>query len=122
MTLIRPGKYELKGTKVREDVLSHDPDTVFPLQGALGYEITQSLFVGKHTLLVEGPSDILHLKALSSAASRSNREGLDPKWTLCPTGGIGNIKAFVSLFKGNELNVVVLADYASGQKKKLESY
>ena len=47
------------GTKVREDVLELDPDTLFPLQGALGYEITQSLFVGKHTLLVEGPSDIL---------------------------------------------------------------
>ena len=46
------------GTKVREDVLSEDPDTLFPLQGALGYELTQSLFVGKHVLLVEGPSDI----------------------------------------------------------------
>lgn len=49
------------GTKVREDVLTRDPDTLFPLQGALGYEITQSLFVGKHTLLVEGPGDILYI-------------------------------------------------------------
>jgi energy-coupling factor transporter ATP-binding protein EcfA2 len=40
------------GTKVREDILTRDPDTLFPLQGALGYEITQSLFIGKHTLLL----------------------------------------------------------------------
>jgi predicted ATP-dependent endonuclease of OLD family len=110
---VRPNKYETEGTKVREDVLSHDPDTVFPLQGALGYEITQSLFIGKHTLLGEGPSDILYLKALSS--------GLDSKWTMCPTGGIGNVKAFVSLFKGNELNIAVLADYAAGQKRQIEN-
>ncbi len=44
------------GTKVRDDVLTRDPDTLFPLQGALGYEISQSLFVGKNTLLVEGPA------------------------------------------------------------------
>jgi predicted ATP-dependent endonuclease of OLD family len=49
------------GTKVGDDVLSTDRDTVFPLQAALGYEITQSLFVGEHTLLVEGPSDILYI-------------------------------------------------------------
>jgi len=43
------------GTKVGGDVLSTDPDTLFPLQAALGYEISQTLFVGEHTLLVEGP-------------------------------------------------------------------
>jgi predicted ATPase len=44
---------EILGTKVGDDVLSADKDTVFPLQGALGYEITQTLFVGKNSLLVE---------------------------------------------------------------------
>lgn len=51
---------EILGTKVREDVLSVDRETLFPLQGALGYEITQTLFIGKNSLLVEGPSDILY--------------------------------------------------------------
>lgn len=109
------------GTKVREDVLSSDADTIFPLQGALGYEITQTLFVGKHTLLVEGPSDILYLKSLSAALTRRNRIGLDPRWTLCPSGGIGNIRPFVSLFKGNDLNIAVLTDFAKGDKNKLEN-
>jgi predicted ATP-dependent endonuclease of OLD family len=108
------------GTKVREDVFSTDPDAVFPLQGALGYEITQTLFVGKHTLLVEGPSDILYLKAVSGALGEAGRETLDPRWTICPTGGVGNIRAFVSLFKGNSLNVVALADMAKGDRKTIE--
>ena len=82
------------GTKVREDILTTDPDTLFPLQGALGYEITQSLFIGKHTLLVEGASDILYLQTLSHALKMRNRAGRDARWTVCPTGGIGNVSAF----------------------------
>ncbi len=109
-----------KGTKVREDILSHDRDTLFPLQGALGYEITQSLFVGKNTLLVEGPSDILYLQALSAALAKRHRTSLRPEWTLCPSGGIANIRSFVALFGGNKLKIAVLADYADGQKKEIE--
>lgn len=108
------------GTKVRNDVLTRDPDTLFPLQGALGYEISQSLFVGKNTLLVEGPGDILYLQALSDALRRRSRVGLDARWTLCPAGGIDKIRPFVSLFGGNGLNVAVLSDQAAGDKKKIE--
>ncbi|MGY4282581.1 energy-coupling factor transporter ATP-binding protein EcfA2 [Bradyrhizobium sp. LM2.7] len=108
------------GTKVRDDILTRDPDTLFPLQGALGYEITQSLFIGKHTLLVEGASDILYLQALSNALKNRRRQGLDPRWILCPTGGIGNVRAFVSLFGGNKLDIAVLADQTKQDTKKLE--
>lgn len=109
-----------KGTKVHGDVLSKDPDTLFPLQGALGYEITQSLFIGKHTLLLEGASDILYLQALSVALKSRNRTGLDIRFTLCPTGGIGNVRAFVSLFGGNKLDITVLADQSKPDSKKIE--
>jgi hypothetical protein len=115
------GRPEVKGTKVREDVLVTDRDTLFPLQGALGYDISQSLFVGKNTLLVEGPSDILYLQALSDALKRRNRTGLDPRWTMCPSGGIDKIQPFVSLFGGNNLNIAVLSDQHSGEKKKIET-
>ena len=108
------------GTRVRDNVLELDPDTLFPLQGALGYKITQSLFVGKHTLLVEGPSDILYLQALSAALRKRDKTGLDTRWTLCPAGGIDKIMPFVSLFAGNELHVAVLADRSAGDKRKLE--
>ena len=45
---------EEKGTKVITDVLDARPDSLFPLQGALGYEIHQTLFIGPNNLIVEG--------------------------------------------------------------------
>lgn len=118
----KPGKRpEVRGTKVRADVLEVSDDTLFPLQGALGYEVTQSLFIGANTWLVEGPSDILYLQVVSQALTKRQREGLDPKWTLCPSGGIDKIAPFVRLFGGNRINVAVLSDIAKGDKTKIEN-
>lgn len=111
----------VKGTKVRSDVLEVTDDTLFPLQGALGYEVTQSLFIGINTWLVEGPSDILYLQVLSQALTKRRREGLSDKWTLCPSGGIDKIAPFVRLFGGNRINVAVLSDIANGDKMKIEN-
>lgn len=115
------GRRTPTGTMVREDVLKADKDSVFPLQGALGYSLTQSLFIGKHTILVEGPSDILYLQALSAELLRRGRAGLDPKWVMCPAGGIDKIQSFVSLFAGNKLNVIALSDYTKKDKNKLQA-
>lgn len=109
------------GTKVREDVLNADKDSIFPLQGALGYSLTQSLFIGKHTLLVEGPGDILYIQALSAELVRRKRTGLDPDWVICPAGGIDKIHAFVSLFGGNKLDVIALCDYAKKDTQRIEA-
>lgn len=114
------GRPIIHGTKVSADVLSVDKDTLFPLQGHLGYEITQSLFIGKNTLLVEGPSDILYLQAFSQALKNRKRVGLDPRWTICPSGGIDKIWSFASLFGGNKLNIAVLCDLGHGEKGKVE--
>ena len=121
VTVLGPNKFDSKGTKVGDKVLSTDKDTLFPLQGALGYEITQSLFIGEHTLLVEGPSDVLYLQAASGALKQAGRAGLDSRWTLCPTGSIDKIGSFVSLFSANDLHIAVLTDIAKGQKQKLEN-
>ena len=112
---------EVKGTKVRSDVLEVGNDTLFPLQGALGYEVTQSLFIGANTLLVEGPSDILYLTVASQALLKRGRTGLDSRWTLCPSGGIDKIAPFVRLFGGNHINVAVLSDVANGEKTKIDN-
>lgn len=115
------GRRTPTGTMVREDVLKADKDSVFPLQGALGYSLTQSLFIGKHTILVEGPGDILYLQALSSELLRRRRTGLDPRWVMCPAGGIDKIQSFVSLFAGNSLDVIALSDYTKKDKNKLDA-
>ncbi|MGE8706331.1 MAG: AAA family ATPase [Achromobacter sp.] len=117
----RTGRPELKGTKIHSDVLEVSDDTLFPLQGALGYEITQSMFIGSHTWLVEGPSDILYLQTLSQALHRRNREGMDRRWTLCPSGGIDKIAPFVRLFGGNHIDIAVLSDVANTDRKKIEA-
>lgn len=115
-----PRRPVVKGTKVSADVLSVDKDTLFPLQAHLGYEITQSLFVGKHCLLVEGPSDVVYLQVVSRALQSRGRVGLDNRWTICPTGGLDKVTSFASLFAGNNLNIAVLCDYGSGDKAKVE--
>ena len=111
---------EVLGTKVSDNVLSVDRETLFPLQGALGYEITQTLFIGKNSLLVEGPSDLLYLKAYSAELKQQGRTGLSQAWTITPVGGVDKVSAFMSLLYGNKLNVAVLTDFAKGQKKKID--
>ena len=49
------------GSVVSADVTSTDPDTLFPLQGALGYDLVQHLFIAPHNLVVEGTSDFTYL-------------------------------------------------------------
>jgi hypothetical protein len=114
------GRKQSKGTKVRSDVLTTDPQTNFPIFGAMGFEITQTLVIGKNTLLVEGPSDILYLQAASAALKAVKRPHLSAHWAICPSGGIDKVLPFVRLFYGNKLNVVVLTDFDRGQKRKLE--
>ena len=112
---------EVLGTKVGDKVLSTDTDTIFPLQAALGFDITQTLFVGEHTLLVEGPSDLLYLRWVSRQLAQQNRTALDRRWVICPSGGIDKIASFVALFGGNKLHVAVLADFHRGLKTKVRN-
>ena len=113
-------KDEPKGTKVGDDVLSTDRDTIFPLQAALCYDISQTLFIGKYPLLVEGPSDLLYLKWFSHKLRLLGRSQLDPRWTISVAGGIDKMTSFVTLFSGKGLDTAVFCDFHSGDKQKVE--
>ena len=76
-----------EGTKVTTEVLDATPDSLFPLQGALGYEIYQTLFVGPNCLVVEGVSDLLYIQVISAILQEKERVGLSSKWTITPVGG-----------------------------------
>lgn len=112
---------EILGTKVGDEVLSSDADTIFPLRAVLGYDLTQTLFVGEHTLLVEGPSDLLYLTWASNELRSRGRTALDPRWVITPAGGIDKIGSFIALFGGNKLHVAVLTDYHSGDKARVKT-
>ncbi len=114
------GRERSVGTKVCADALTTDPQTNFPLLGAIGYEVTQSLIIGPNTLLVEGPSDILYLQAASNRLKSLGRTHLDSRWAVCPSGGIDKVLPFVRLFRGNNLNTVVLTDFQRGQRRALD--
>lgn len=107
------------GTKVSDEVLDNDKETIFPLQAALGYDITQSLFIGENCLLVEGPSDLLYINWISQELKKRKKTILSQKWTITPVGGIDKIGSFISLFGGNKINVAVLTDFQKGHKNKI---
>ena len=110
------------GTKVFTDVLEAEPDSLFPLQGALGYEINQSLFIGPNSLIVEGASDLLYLQTLSGVLESQNRMGLDGRWTITPVGGADRVPAFAALIGAQkELNVATLIDFQKAHRQMIEN-
>ena len=64
---------EQQGTKVITEVLDATPDSLFPLQGALGHEICQTLFIGPNSLVVEGVSDLLYIQIISALLQERKR-------------------------------------------------
>ncbi len=127
--MVQPGKLEnvrlvedrgkTHGSVLTGDVLTRDRDTLFPLQGALGYDLVQHLFVAEHNVVVEGTSDYAYLKVLSDFVGSKGRECLDPRWSIVPVGGADLIPTFVALL-GNHLKVTVLVDSRKEGHQKLE--
>lgn len=99
-----------KGSVISNSVQEKDPNTLFPLQAALGYDIAQNLFISKKNLLVEGVSDLVILTALSGVLESLDREGLKNDITIVPTGGLEKVATFISLLRGSQLEIVCLLD------------
>ena len=107
------------GTKVSEDVWSARPETVFPLLGALGVEMSQTLIIGAHQLLVEGPADVTYLSIVGQVLQQSGGRALDARWTVTPVGGIDKLPTFVALLGSSDLKLAVLMDGAAGGNQRL---
>lgn len=112
---------EEDGTKVLTDVLHAGPDSLFPLQGALGYDVAQTLFVGPNCLVVEGVSDLLYIQTVSGVLERMGRVGLDKRWVVTPVGGASKVPTFVALIGARtQLNVATLIDFQKSEKQMIE--
>jgi len=101
---------EEKTSVVSDSIQEKDPNTLFPLQAALGYDIAQNLFLSKKNLLVEGVSDLIILTAISGLLESLEREGLREGVTIVPTGGLEKVATFISLLRGSQLEIVCLLD------------
>lgn len=111
-----------EGTKVTVEVLESTEDSLFPLQGALGYDIAQTLFVGPNSLVVEGVSDLVYLQVMTGVLQAAGREGLDPGWTITPVGGSDKVPTFVALLGAQErMNVVTLIDFQEKDRQAIEN-
>ncbi len=111
---------ELSGAVVTDQAATRDPDTLFPLQAALGYDVAQNLFIGDHNLAVEGVSDFIYLTLLSDHLASIGRSSLDPAWRVLPCGSADNIPAFVNLI-GPHLAVSVLLDSGHRPNQRIDN-
>lgn len=113
-------KYSELGTKVSSEVHSAGEETLIPLQSALGYDISQGLFISRNFLVVEGKSDEIYIRAISSLLKKKGRQGLGP-WNIVAANSIDKVASFVKLFGATGLNLVVLVDRHSNGKQKIEN-
>jgi predicted ATP-dependent endonuclease of OLD family len=97
------------GSVTTSEALEVGEDSAFPLQAALGYDLSQNLFIGERNLLVEGPSDLVYLDLIGRRLRELGREGVDERWRILPAGGSSNVPAFVALL-GRKVSVSVLLD------------
>ena len=98
-----------KGTSVT-DSPTGDSRTLFPLQAALGYTISQTLFVGHSNLIVEGVTDFWILSVVNGYLIASDTAGLPQELTITPAGGAGKVPYMTALLVSQELKVLVLLD------------
>lgn len=111
------------GTLISDSVQEKDPNTLFPLQAALGYDLAQNLFVSKKNLLVEGIADLTYISIISAILEAKGKESLNHNITIVPVGGADKVATFISLMRGNTLEMVCLLDTFTDQsaKKRLEN-
>lgn len=113
---------EEAGTKVTVEVLESTDDSLFPLQGALGYDIAQTLFVGANSLVVEGVSDLLYLQVMTGLLETAKREGLCAGWTITPVGGSDKVPTFVALLGSQtHMNIATLIDFQEKDRQAIEN-
>lgn len=107
-----------KGSIISDSIQEKDPDTLFPLQAALGYDIAQNLFISTNNLLVEGPGDLVYFEILNDILGQLGKNQLRDDITVVPVGGLDKVGTFISLLRGQKLNIACILDTFTDQKGK----
>jgi len=107
-----------KGSIISNALEEKDQGTLFPLQAALGYNLAQNLYISEKNLLVEGVADLMYITIMSGTLNLLGREGLSDDITIVPVGGLDKVATFISLLRGNKLNMVCVLDTFTDQKGK----
>ena len=107
------------GTIVKDDALGTTEETQFPLHAAIGINVTQTLFLGPSTLIVEGNADLLYIRAFSRYLKEQGKPGLDDQWTVLPVGGLDKMPTFMALLSP-QVYVVALHDVPGSAPQRLQ--
>jgi energy-coupling factor transporter ATP-binding protein EcfA2 len=106
-----------QGVVVTLPNLSADRATILPIESALGYSVSQHLFLGSgQHLALEGSSDFVYLLRMTEHNVSKGLPGLDPRLAMIPVGGADNMPAFIALL-GRRLKVSALIDGARSQAR-----
>jgi len=87
-----------------------DANTLFPLQAALGYDLTQTMFIGAKSVVVEGVTDYWYISSVADYLRDSSRCALDSDVVITPAGGAQKVPYMVALLTAQNLQVALLLD------------
>jgi hypothetical protein len=98
------------GVAVTSIDLCSDWHTALPVEAALGYAVSQQMFLnpGPHVAVADN-SDLVLLKQMSRCLTRIGRVGLDPQISIIPAGTVANIAVFIALL-GRRLDIRAVVD------------
>ena len=108
------------GTRVRGDLLTTSRETVFPVQAALAYELTQPLVAGD-VVLVSELADFIYLTVMSRHLATLDRASLHQRWTIVPVGGLQKVFAFMALMQVQLNAVILVSSSRSGLERVQDS-
>lgn len=107
-----------EGSIISEVIDEKNPEALFPLQAAIGFDIAQNAFNYKKNFLVENTSDSLFLSTVSDILKSKKKTGLLDDITIIPIGGLDKIAAFTAMTTQRKTNIVCLLSSLNYQKDK----
>lgn len=111
------------GTKIHTTISSSAPESLLPLQEALGYDLAQSMFTNQRNLVLEGLTDYLYIEAVSHLLRDECIINMNEKIALVPANTASKVVYFATILHSHSLKVAALldSDAAGDQAAKQDS-
>jgi len=107
------------GATISADAWSKDKDSLFPLQAALYYSVSQPLLAAQNNLIVQDITDFWYVAGFSDMFKQHNLAHLSDKVVITPAGGASNCVLLSAMLSTQNQNVCVLLNSdAVGEKVK----
>ena len=117
--------FTVASSNLRERIGKLGDQSIYAVHAALGLSVSDILFQGCQTVIVEGPSDQYYLSAIKNYLISEKLLSRKQDIVFVPSGGVRGVPGVVSLLTGKQgkLPYVILDSDKSGQdsKKKLAS-